>query len=210
MELCCVVSNSGRCIYIDTEANFSVERIKQILQNSKSIENCDVQKCLKSILIARVTCVEELVKYVTDVLPAYVREENISGGDVQPIRLVVVDSIAFLLRGMENMLQRSRLVHLMAQKLTKLAQEEDLAVVVTNHSLADGSPALGMSWSSVCPVRLSLLWSADHYRICKLYQSPSLPLVQETIQPFRITKSGIEEIDDDSIDRSQPKRQRTE
>ena len=90
------------------------------------------------------------------------------------------------------------------KNLLKLASEFGIAVVITNQvmSVVDGSamymgdqkkPIGGNILAHASTTRLYLRKGRNESRVCKVYDSPSLPESEAT---FAITKGGIDNYDD--------------
>lgn len=111
------------------------------------------------------------------------------------VRLIVLDSVTFHFRhDFEDLGVRTRLLNGMAQKLTSIAAQFNVAVVVMNQmttKMTDGgsilTPALGESWGHSCTNRVILYWK-DGQRYAHLYKSPTNK--SDTV-PYQVTSSGI-------------------
>ena len=116
---------SAWAIYIDTEGGFSPERIMGMAQ--RNWPGVSLESFLKQIIYVRAVTKQELIAalyYSMDMIEKY------------PVRLVVVDSIAFLLRfdGVSSHQDRTRLSSHIGQLLAEiLAKKDNLAIILTNH-----------------------------------------------------------------------------
>lgn len=116
----------------------------------------------------------------------------------RPVRLIVVDSIAFHVRHAElSYAARLKMVGQMAQLLASAAQKYHLAAVLINQvttkvndALGTSTlvPALGDSWAHVCNLQVSLQWR-DGKRLAVLYKGLA-PGEAE----YRVTHEGIRSV----------------
>lgn len=124
--------------------------------------------------------------------------------------LLVVDSVAFPFRHFDDLLQRTRLLHSVAQQLITMATRHSIAVALTNQMttrLRGGQsqlvPALGESWGHTPTIRLLLHWAGPR-RLAAIFKSPGH--MDTTIQ-YQITSDGFR--DADESEQPQSKRPRT-
>ena len=113
------------------------------------------------------------------------------------VKLIVVDSIAFLARaGAATAGARARALAATAASLSSLARDRGIAVVVTNQVTtrvaADGGgarlvPALGVAWAHAPTVRVLLHWRRGA-RTATLVKSPSLPAGSAA---YVVTEDGV-------------------
>lgn len=209
----------GKTIYIDTEGNFSLDRIKEIaghlcahLKEINAIgkmtsqdDPLTVEKVLDSIYYYRVYHYVELIALV-NVLPMFLERDG------KDVKLILLDSIAYpFRRDFPDMFVRTRSLLPMAQNLANIAEKFNLAVVmmnqvttkITNNNANSGSkdsiliPSLGESWAHICTYRMILFYK-EKYRYCHLYKSPSSKSIYH---PFLINEYGIRGYSDqESID----------
>ena len=183
----------GRCLFIDTEGSFVPSRFREMAgaavahvhtvskrQEQREPECSDsAQKLRDSVsryvlptimdgtLYHRAVQLVDLLALI-EALPSIVSEAN-RQCSATPVRLVVVDSIAFPFRAdVESDFQhRAAALFTCAHKLQQLAKDHSLAVVVSNHmttreALVAGEsqrhiiPALGDSWGHCISMRLIL------------------------------------------------------
>jgi RAD51-like protein 2 len=112
-------------IYIDTEGGFHLERIISMIE--AKVISSSMDNLLKYIIYIRAVTKQELMAALYHIL-------NLM--QTHSIRLVVIDSIAFLLRydGNSSYQERVRLSNLIGQLLNQiLLTENPLAIVITNH-----------------------------------------------------------------------------
>ena len=195
----------GQAVYVDTEGSLSPERLyalaKALVQHVQSTcrrrdipfpENFTAEFILDSIHVFRVH--DEASQTATLYsLPKFLEQEQ----STLPVKLVVIDSIAFHYRSAtpndrEYYLQRTQNLTNLASFLGDLATKYQLAVVAINQmtTKVDEStntsrcvPALGESWAHATTTRLLLTTSSSQHhgsdrpqeRTCTLVKSPHKP-----------------------------------
>lgn len=224
---------AGEAIYIDTEGSFVPERLlvmaeglvshvhlsakrrreRTCMRNQYNATNIEVpvnftpENILDSVHIFRVH--DEASQTATIYsLPEFISERNKL--DKPPVKLVVIDSIAFHYRcQLENKAgsysSRTRSLTRVAAFLTDLATKFELAVVVVNQMTTKmgGSqnespqdnqtrvmPALGESWAHCTTTRLSLSNYKNNIRKCTLVKSPHKPV---GCAFYTVTEIGVRE-----------------
>ncbi|KAL7069263.1 putative meiotic recombination protein DMC1-like protein [Cryptosporidium serpentis] len=175
---------NGKVCFIDTEGTFRPERIAKIserfgLQGDVALDN---------ILYARAYTHEHLNQLISAAAGKMIEER---------FALLIVDSIIALFRtefsGRGELAERQQILNKTLSKLNKLADQFNIAVVMTNHVMAD--PAGGMTFmpniakpvgghiiGHASHVRLSLRKGKGEQRVCKVYGSPHLPESECVIQ----------------------------
>ncbi|EEA06986.1 meiotic recombination protein DMC1-like protein, putative [Cryptosporidium muris RN66] len=175
---------NGKVCFIDTEGTFRPERIAKIserfgLQGDVTLDN---------ILYARAYTHEHLNQLISAAAGKMIEER---------FALLIVDSIIALFRtefsGRGELAERQQILNKTLSKLNKLADQFNIAVVMTNHVMAD--PAGGMTFmpniakpvgghiiGHASHVRLSLRKGKGEQRVCKVYGSPHLPESECVIQ----------------------------
>eukprot|EP00897_Mesotaenium_endlicherianum_P005170 jgi/Mesen1/4681/ME000241S03720 len=107
----------------------------------------------------------------------------------EPFKVLIVDSITALFRvdfsGRGELAERQQKLGQMLSRLTKIAEEFNVAVFLTNQVIADPGgntfvadpkkPAGGHVMAHASTVRLLLRKGKGEQRICKVYDSPNLP-----------------------------------
>jgi len=181
---------NGKVIYIDTESTFRPERIRPIAERF----GLDPAATLDNILVARAYTHEHQAQLLNTVA-AKMAEDQFS--------LLVVDSITALFRvdftGRGELAERQQKLGKMLSQLLKISEEYNVAVYLTNQVVADPGgaslfiadpkkPVGGHVLAHACTTRLSLRKGRGDQRICKIYDSPSLP---ENECVFSITEQGI-------------------
>lgn len=124
--------------------------------------------------------------------------------------LLVIDSMAFPFRHFDDLSQRTRLLHSVAQQLVTMATRHRVAVAITNQMttrLRGGQsqlvPALGESWGHAPTIRLLLQWVGPT-RLAAIFKSPGH--MDATVQ-YQITSDGFRDVDQSQ--QPQSKRPRT-
>jgi DNA repair protein RadA len=179
----------GNVLWIDSENSFRPERIIGISKHLKM----DPQKVLKNIFVARAYNTDHqmtLAENASDI----VKEKK--------IKLVIVDSLMAQFRsefvGRGTLADRQQKLNKHLRVLSKLAEMNNIAVVVTNQvmqrpDILFGDPTAPVGGEVVAhasKTRLYLRKSREDKRVAKLVDSPSLP-DGEAI--FRVTPNGIED-----------------
>ncbi|GAX22257.1 RAD51-like protein 2 [Fistulifera solaris] len=222
----------GETCYIDTEGSFSPERCydmaKALIHHVQSglgrrrqrhpylPERWDItpEDILKGIYVIRVHDNAALQATFEGSLPQLLRERAQTDF---PIKLVVVDSIAFPVRAtpmsvkgddVEFFVARSRQLTVYANQLAHLAAHHDLAAVAINQMTTklkdDGGeliPALGESWAHAVTTRLILSHHrGTNERTCTLAKSPRLPAASAN---YQVTSAGIRGVENSNASNSQ-------
>ena len=182
---------SGKAIYIDTEGTFIPEKLAPIAERF-GLEPEDV---IQNVLYARAYNSDHQNKLLFQVC-ALMAESKFA--------LLVVDSATALYRtdynGRGELSARQMSLAKFLRNLQKIADEHKIAVVVTNQVVAtvdgggfggnDKKPIGGHIMAHACQTRLYLRKGLKENRICKIYDSPSLPEAEAT---FSITSEGIDD-----------------
>jgi meiotic recombination protein DMC1 len=181
---------NGKAIFVDTEATFRPERIRPIAERF----GLDPEATLENILIARAYTHEHQAHLIASVA-AKMAEDQYS--------LIVIDSITALFRvdfsGRGELAERQQKLGKMLSTLIKLAEEYNVVVYITNQVVADPGgasifvadpkkPVGGHILAHASTTRLSMRKGRGDQRICKIYDSPSLP---ETECVFSISEQGV-------------------
>ncbi|KAF3785701.1 Meiotic recombination DMC1-like protein [Nymphaea thermarum] len=107
----------------------------------------------------------------------------------EPFRLLIVDSVIALFRvdftGRGELAERQQKLAQMLSRLTKIAEEFNVAVYMTNQVIADPGggvfisdpkkPAGGHVLAHASTVRLMLRKGKGEQRVCKVFDAPNLP-----------------------------------
>ncbi|KAL6905643.1 hypothetical protein ACP4OV_003244 [Aristida adscensionis] len=169
---------NGKVAYIDTEGTFSSrpERIVPIAERF----GMDASAVLDNIIYARAYTYEQQYNLLL-ALAAKMAEE--------PFRLLIVDSVIALFRvdfsGRGELAERQQKLAQMLSRLTKIAEEFNVAVYITNQVIADPGggmfitdpkkPAGGHVLAHASTIRLMLRKGKGEQRVCKIFDAPNLP-----------------------------------
>lgn len=187
---------NGKCLYLDTEGTFRPERLVAIAERFK----LDPNTVLDNVLSARIHNTDQQNNIL--LRAAAIMSEG-------EYKLLIVDSAMALYRTDFNGRGElsARQIHLgrFLRALMRLADEYNIAVVITNQVVAqvDGACAMfaadtkkpigGHIMAHASTTRLYLRKGRGETRICKIYDSPSLP---ESEAMFAITQQGIADADE--------------
>lgn len=177
-----------RIIYIDTEGNFSVARLRQLTD--------DYEEVLKRTIVLKPTTFEEqraafekLRRIVTD-----------------KVGIILLDSAAMLYRlelASKDAKESSRQLALQLSLLAEIARKKSIPVLVTNQVYSDFDAEDGarertkmvggeiLRYASKCLIELQRL--PDGTRAALLKKHRSLP---EKRVLFRITEDGVEQLEE--------------
>ena len=182
----------GKAIYIDTEGTFRPEKLTPIAKRF----GLDPKKTIANVFYARAFNSEHQNKLLFQVC-ALMAESKFS--------LLIVDSATALYRTDYNskneLSARQMSLAKFLRNLQKIADEHKIPVVITNQVIAtvnenifggcDKKPVGGHIMAHACQTRLFLRKGLKEIRICKIYDSPSLP---EDEAKFAITEEGIDDV----------------
>ena len=183
---------NGKCVYIDTEGTFRPERVRQFAGGI----GANPDKVLKNILVARAFNSDHQMLLLDKVA------ELIKEGE--PIRLMIIDSLTAHFRaefsGRGQLADRQQRLNRYLHNLMKVAEQNNLAVYVTNQVMSDpaqlfGDPTKAIGGNIVghaCTYRMYLRRGKKDSRVAKLIDSPNLP-DNETV--FMIETDGLKDVD---------------
>jgi len=183
---------NGKAVYIDTEGTFRPERVRQFAEGI----GANPDKVLKNILVARAFNSDHQMLLLDRI------SELIKEGE--PIRLMIIDSLTAHFRaeysGRGQLADRQQRLNRYLHNLMKIAEQNNLAVYVTNQVMSDpaqlfGDPTKAIGGNIVghaCTYRMYLRRGKKDSRVCKLIDSPDLP-DNETV--FMIEKGGLRDIE---------------
>ena len=185
---------AGKVCYIDTEGSFRPERIAPIAERY----GLSPEEVLNNIVYARAHTSDNQMDLINMTAGLFAEE---------PFRLLVIDSISALFRvdyvGRGELADRQQKLGAMMSKLKKLAEEYNIAVLLTNQVMADPSGQMFvadpkkhvgghiMSHASTC--RFMTRKGKGDTRVLKVIQHPS---VGESEAVFQITNGGIVDAED--------------
>jgi DNA repair protein RadA len=179
---------NGKTVFIDTEGTFRPERIRQIAVGL----GLNPENVLKNIFVARAFNSDHQILLIDKV------QEMIKNGE--PIKLIVVDSLTahfraeFAGRGM--LADRQQKLNKYLHNLMKMAEQNNLAIYVTNQVMANpgmmfGDPTTAIGGNIVghaSTYRIYLRKGKKGSRVAKLIDSPNLP-DNETL--FFVSTKGV-------------------
>ena len=181
----------GKAIYIDTEGTFRPEKLAPIAERF----GLDPKEVIENVFYARAYNSDHQNKLLYQVC-ALMCEHKFA--------LLIVDSATALYRtdysGRGELSTRQMSLAKFLRNLQKIADEHKIAVVITNQVVAtvdgnafggnDKKPIGGHIMAHACQTRLFLKKGPKQNRICKIYDSPSLP---ESEASYSITDHGIDD-----------------
>ncbi|OHT07838.1 DNA repair protein RAD51 1 [Tritrichomonas foetus] len=180
----------GKCLWIDTEGTFRPERIVPIAERF----GLDPTEAMDNIAYARAYNTDHQMQLLITA-SAMMAESRYA--------LLIVDSSTNLYRtdfsGRGELSARQMHLGQFLRNLQRLADEFGIAIVITNQVVAqvDGAsmfvsdpkkPIGGNIMAHASQTRLYLRKGRGEQRICKIYDSPSLPEAEAT---FAISNGGI-------------------
>ena len=181
---------NGNCLFIDTEATFRPERLKQVAE----AKGVDPEKALKKIFVARAYNSDHEV-FLVEKSSEMISEKN--------IKLLIIDSLTSHFRadyvGRGELAPRQQKLNRLLHNLQRLADSHNIAVFVTNQVLANPAilfgdptrPIGGHVLAHQATYRVYLRKSSGEKRIAKMMDSPNLP-PGECV--FKITPDGIRDL----------------
>ena len=126
---------NGKAVYIDTEGTFRPERVKQFAAGI----GANPEKVLKNIFVARAFNSDHQILLIDKIA------EMIKNGE--PIRLLIIDSLTAHFRaeysGRGQLADRQQRLNRYLHDLMKLAENRNLAVLVTNQVMANPAMMFG-------------------------------------------------------------------
>jgi DNA repair protein RadA len=179
---------NGKCVFIDTEGTFRPSRVKQIAESL----GANPEKVLKNILVARAFNSDHQILLLDKV------SELIRNGE--PIKLMIIDSLTAHVRaeyaGRGTLAERQHKLNKYIHDLMKIAENNNMAVYVTNQVMANpaqmfGDPTVAVGGNIVghaSTYRLYLRRGKQGSRVAKLIDSPNLP-DNETV--FYVSEAGV-------------------
>ncbi len=179
---------NGKCVFIDTEGTFRPARIKQIAESL----GANPEKVLKNIFVARAFNSDHQILLLERI------SEMIKEGE--PIKLLIVDSLTAHFRaefsGRGQLADRQQKLNKYIHNLSKLAEQHNLAVYVTNQVMANPAQMFGDPTTAIgghivghaSTYRMYLRRGKKDSRVAKLIDSPDLP-DNETI--FFVSSAGV-------------------
>ncbi|MEK6898826.1 MAG: DNA repair and recombination protein RadA [Nanoarchaeota archaeon] len=184
----------GKAVIIDTEGTFVPDRIKQIALGI----GADPDNVLKNILIARAFNSDHQILLLEKI------GEMIKNGE--PIRLVIIDSLTAHFRaefsGRGQLADRQQKLNKYLHQLTRMAEQYNLAVLVTNQVMSNPAMMFGDPTTHVgghivghaAKYRIYLRRGKQGSRVAKMIDAPNLP---ENEAQFYVTIAGVRDESED-------------
>ncbi|GMR42386.1 hypothetical protein PMAYCL1PPCAC_12581 [Pristionchus mayeri] len=182
----------GKIIYIDTENTFRPDRLRPICDRF----NMDQEAMLENVLYARAYTSDHQLELLDFVAAKFHEELGV-------FKLLIVDSIMALFRvdysGRGELAERQQKLAQMLSRLQKIAEEYNVAVLISNQMTADPGAAMSFQADPKKPIgghilahasttRIMLKKGRAETRIAKIYDSPDMPENEAT---FAIAAGGI-------------------
>jgi meiotic recombination protein DMC1 len=186
---------NGKVAYIDTEGTFRPERIQKIAERF----GVDPEVVLDNIIYTRAHNHDFQMQIMIPLIAKMVEER---------FSLVIVDSIIALFRvdfsGRGELAERQQKLAKHMSQLVKIAEQFNVALFITNQVSADPGggatfmadpkkPVGGHILAHASTTRLYLKKGRGEQRICKIYDSPSMP---EAEAVFSLSDGGITDAKD--------------
>merc|ERR1719253_1304166 len=181
----------SKALYIDTEGTFRPERLVSIAERY----GLNPEDVLENVTYARAYNAEHQDKLLVEASAVFCDSRY---------ALLIIDSATGLFRtdysGRSELADRQQALNRFLRKLQRIADEHGVAVVITNQVMADPSPggnaykgpqvkpAGGHIIGHASQTRLHFRKGKGETRICKIFDSPSLP---EGEALFAIGQGGI-------------------
>ncbi len=183
----------GKAVLIDTEGTFRPSRIKQIAEAI----NASPEKVLKNILVARAFNSDHQILLLDKIT------EMIKEGE--PIKLVIIDSLTAHFRaefaGRGQLADRQQKLNRYLHNLMRMAEQHNLAVLVTNQVMANpammfGDPTTPVGGNIVghmCLKADSLIQLADG-SITEIKDVEKNNILSANFQEMKLTKNQSEQL----------------
>jgi|EP00927_Polykrikos_kofoidii_P052222 meiotic recombination protein DMC1 len=183
---------NGKVIYIDTEGTFRPERIRQIAE----AKGVSAEAAMDNICYARCYTSDHLVQLLVEAAGIMVSDED-------RFALIVVDSIMGVFRvdysGRGELAERQQNLGKVLNKLQKISEEFNVAVLMTNQVMSDPGGGCAFMPSHPKPIgghilahfsttRVFLRKGRAEQRVAKIFDSPWLP---ESECVFEIFAGGV-------------------
>nr|GAT58112.1 RecA family ATPase [Mycena chlorophos] len=182
---------SGKVAYIDTEGTFRPDRIKAIAERF----GVDSTMALENILYARAFNSEHQMELINECSSRFAEDKD--------FRLLIIDSIMALFRtdfsGRGELSERQQKLAQMLSKLSKLSEEYNIAILLTNQVQSDPGatmtfvaggalkPIGGHILSHASATRIFLRKGRAEERVAKLVDSPDRPESEAT---YKLEEGG--------------------
>ncbi|KAG1051282.1 hypothetical protein G6F46_002631 [Rhizopus delemar] len=186
---------NSKAAYIDTEGTFRPDRIMSIADRF----GVDPLVVLDNIVVARAWNSDQQMDLICELAAHFAEQKG-------TYRLLVIDSIISLFRcdysGRGELADRQQKLNQMLNRLTKISEEYNMAVFMTNQVSSD--PGGGMTFvadpkkpvgghvlAHASSTRLYLRKGRGEERVAKLFDSPDMP---ESEASYAINNGGIVDV----------------
>jgi len=182
---------SGKVAYIDTEGTFRPDRIRAVAERF----GVDSEAALGNVLYARAFNSEHQMELINECTSRFADEKD--------YKLLIVDSIMALFRtdysGRGELSERQQKLATMLSKLSKISEEYNIAVLLTNQVQSDPGatmtfvaggalkPIGGHILSHASATRMFLRKGRGEERVAKLVDSPDRPENEAT---YKLDEGG--------------------
>ena len=183
----------GKVVFIDTEGTFRPERLIEIA----TAYGFEPDQIVENVLFKRVMTHDEQMLAPQQIAALLTQQPP------EPIKLVIIDSLMSLFRvefsGRGELSIRQQLLGRHLHDLQRIADEFNIAVVVTNQMTADPGamiaacsqkPVGGNIVAHACQTRIIMKKGRENSRIVKLIDSPEMPEGDAQIQ---LSAKGVED-----------------
>lgn len=184
----------GKVAFIDTEGTFRPERLKDISDRFQ----LETNSALDNVIYARAYNSDHQNDLLTVLAAKFTEDPS--------FRLLIIDSVIALFRtdfvGRGELGERQQKLNVFLQRLMKLSEEFNIAVLITNQMMSD--PGATMSFVSdpkkpigghvlahASTTRIYLRKGREDVRIAKIYDSPDMP---EAEAQYSISNSGVKDV----------------
>ncbi|KAI4293269.1 meiotic recombination protein DMC1 [Pancytospora philotis] len=182
----------GKAAFVDTEGTFRPERLREIAGRF----GLDADAVLSNVLVARAYNAEHQNELLDRLALRFAEEPG-------AYRLLVIDSVISLFRtdysGRGELGERQQRLNQHLARLLRMADEFNLAVLISNQMMADPGatvtfvadpkkPIGGHVLAHASTTRVYLKKGRCETRIAKIYDSPDVPESEAT---YAITEGGI-------------------
>ncbi|KAF8922068.1 putative DMC1 protein [Mucidula mucida] len=204
---------SGKVAYIDTEGTFRPDRIRSIAERfgvdgSMALENIlyGIVSALK-IFLGRANCFTLARAFNSEHQMELINECSLRFAEDKDFRVLIVDSIMALFRvdysGRGELSERQQKLAQMLSRLTKLSEEYNIAILLTNQVQSDPGatmtfvaggalkPIGGHILSHASATRMFLRKGRAEERVAKLVDSPDRP---ESEASYKLDEGGWSDV----------------
>ncbi|KAF6211604.1 hypothetical protein GE061_012117 [Apolygus lucorum] len=215
----CFGGLEGASIFIDTDLGFSPLRLTEIAEGA--VCHCariaSVHQMEDEVRTFSVETILNRVYYLSVKnhieLIAAVEQLSVFISENPKVKFVAIDSLIFPFLTVNNSLERTRMIYLIVNKLSEIAEKFNIAIVFSNHittkivnSTKLLAQALGESLAHRVPQSLLLAKVCESFSAV-LSKSSSAP---EVVVQFVITKEGIRDLQESESTEKRKSNRKTE